>query len=59
MRVLEQALKCVGSWCEFGFSPEHIEPIFEQIFKAIHQPETFDAAVDALVKVLTHPEIHK
>lgn len=58
-RVLEQALNCVGNWCEFGFSPEHMEPIFEQIFKAVHKQDTFDAAVDALVKIFTHQEIHK
>ncbi|KAK7101271.1 hypothetical protein V1264_024075 [Littorina saxatilis] len=58
-RVIEQSLKCVGSWCEFGFQSDVMEPIMELVFQSLHKNELFDAAVDTLVKVLTHPDIHR
>ena len=66
-KVTEQALKSVGSWSEFGFHPDHMEPMFELVFHTLRQKdeygmprsETFDAAVDTIVKVVTHPDIHK
>ncbi|XP_076463019.1 importin-13-like [Babylonia areolata] len=58
-RVLEQALKSVGSWSEFGFHPQPMEPILELVLRFLHQTETFDAAVDTLVKVLNHPDLRQ
>ena len=66
-KVTEQALKSVGSWSEFGFHPDHMEPMFDLVFHTLGQKdeygmlrsETFDAAVDTIVKVVTHPDIHK
>ncbi|KAL8610594.1 hypothetical protein ACOMHN_006313 [Nucella lapillus] len=58
-RVLEQALKSVGSWSEFGFDPQHMEPILQLVLRSLHKPDMFEAAVDTLVKVLNHPQLRQ
>ena len=34
-----------------------MEPILELVLCALHKNDTFDAAVDALVKIVSHPEL--
>ena len=58
-KVHEQALKSVASWADFGLEPELLEPLVEQVFQALHKQDTFDAAVDALVKIFSHPELDR
>ncbi|KAK7495094.1 hypothetical protein BaRGS_00013734 [Batillaria attramentaria] len=58
-KVQEQALKSVASWADFGLDPELMEPLVEQVFQALHKQDTFDAAVDSLVKIFSHPEMER
>lgn len=58
-KVHEQALKSVASWADFGLEPELMEPLVEQVFQALHKQDTFEAAVEALVKIFSHPEMDR
>ncbi|KAH3721182.1 importin-13-like [Dreissena polymorpha] len=57
--VYEQALKCFGSWVDFGIPMNEAEQIIVQVFQSLNSEHLFDAAVDTLVKVFTQPDAHK
>ncbi|PVD35776.1 hypothetical protein C0Q70_02739 [Pomacea canaliculata] len=58
-KVREQALKSLASWADFGLEPEQAEPLVTLVFQALNKHETFDTAVDTLVKIFSHPDMHR
>ncbi|XP_053395746.1 importin-13-like [Mercenaria mercenaria] len=57
--VYEHALKCFGSWVDFGIQMNEAEQIIIQVFQSLNSPHLFDSAVDTLVKVFSHPDSHR
>ncbi|KAL4235994.1 Importin-13 [Mactra antiquata] len=57
--VYEHALKCVGSWVEFGAPLNESEQIIIQVFQSLYSQHLFDTAVDTLVKVFSHPDAQR
>lgn len=57
--VYEHALKCVGSWVDFGVPMNESEQIIVQVFQSLNSQHLFDTAVDTLVKVFSHPDSHR
>lgn len=58
-KVHEQALKSLASWADLGLQPDSAESIVQVVFHTLHNVETFDAAVDAIVKIFSHPEMDR
>ena len=50
------ALRCLGSWVQFGVPVMDIDPMVGSIFSAIHNDVFFDTAVDTLINILSHPD---
>ncbi|XP_060584457.1 importin-13-like, partial [Ruditapes philippinarum] len=57
--VYEHALKCFGSWVDFGIPMNEAEQIIIQVFQSLNSPHLYDSAVDTLVKVFSHPDSHR
>ena len=57
--VSEQALRCFGSWAQFGLPLPDSEPLITLVFTALHSDVYFDVAVDALISVFSHPDNHR
>ena len=52
---VSQALKCLNSWVQFGVTITDLDDALPLVFESIHNPELFDASVDLIVEVATHP----
>ncbi|KAL9951487.1 hypothetical protein ACROYT_G044156 [Oculina patagonica] len=54
-QVRQQALKCLISWVQFGVTIIDLGDALPLVFESVHNPELFDASVDLIVEVATHP----
>ena len=50
-----KALKCLISWVQFGVTIVDIDNALPLVFESVHSPELFDASVDLIVEVASHP----
>jgi len=54
-QVRQQALKCLISWVQFGVTIVDLDNVLPLVFESVHNLELFDASVDVIVEVATHP----
>lgn len=54
-QVQQQALKCLISWVQFGVTIVDLDNAMPVVFEAVHNPELFDASIDLIVEIATHP----
>ncbi|RUS89456.1 hypothetical protein EGW08_002753 [Elysia chlorotica] len=59
LEIYQIALRAFARWVDFGLPIDRAEILIRFVFKALHNSQLFDIAVDALVSVFAHPEAHR
>ncbi len=57
--VTVQAIKCLQAWVQFGVPLEEISPLIDCLLTCVRDDEFFDASLDAISSIVSHPDTHK